>query len=271
MNMTFVICLLMSPDSPTELVRSKCSCCGFLFIAFTLPFVKRTKFTQTNIPKVSIGILKSTITSTRTSIATIGSKMIDQISPSPQRAVLAAHDDKRTSAHEHASHEHASDEHASSSSKPTSINENSKNALAMIHDQMVALAKNKESYPEARDLALGLLMRPDFPLAIRVRAHIILACGKNDYFHHAQEAVRLVENGLEMFGPGSTPRARAAVEGLLRRARESLRRAERDSAEGQRIRAGLKDGSIKKAKGEKIMYGGAYLTVLPYPSAMTTY
>jgi hypothetical protein len=192
--------------------------------------------------------------------------MSDHTSSSAQRTVLAANDDERTS-HDH----HASHEHASSSSKPTSINENSKNALAMFHDQMVALAKNKESYPEARELALELLMRLDLPLTIRVRAHIILACGKHDYVHHAQEDMRLAEKGLEMFGPGSTPRARAAVEGLLRRARESLRRAERDSAERQRIRAGLKDGSIKKAEGEKIMYGGARRTVLLCSLVMTTY
>jgi hypothetical protein len=192
--------------------------------------------------------------------------MIDHTSSSAQRTVLAANDDERTSHDRHASHEHASN-----SSKPTSINENSKNVLSMIHEQMVTLAKNKESYPEARELALELLMRPDLPLAIRVRAHIIRACDKHDHVHHTQEAVRLAEKGLEMFGPGSTPAARAAVEGLLKRARESLSRAERDSAECQRIRAGLEDGSIKKAEEEKIMYGGAYRTVLPCSSVMTTY
>jgi hypothetical protein len=170
----------------------------------------------------------------------------DHTSSSAQRTVLAASDDERTS-HDR----HASQELASSSSKPTSINENSKNALAIIHDQMVALAKNKESYPEARGLALELLMRPDLPLAIRVRAHIILACGKHDYVHHAQETVRLAEKDLEMFGPGSTPMARAAVEGLLRRARESLRRTERDSAECQRIRAGVGGWIHQEGKGRK--------------------
>ena len=139
----------------------------------------------------------------------------------------------------------------------------------MIHDQLVTLAKTKESYPEARELALELLERPDLPLAIRVRAHIILARGKEDYVHHAQKAVRLAERGREAFGPGSTPEARAAVEGLLKRARETLRRAELDLAECERIRAGLRDGSIKKAEGEKIIYGGTYGMALRCLSAIT--
>lgn len=112
-------------------------------------------------------------------------------------------------------------------------------------------------------------MRPGLPLAIRVKAHIILARGKDDYVYHAEKAVGFAAKGVKMFGPGSTPEARAAVDRLVKRARSSLRRVERDLAEDQRIRAGLKAESIKKKEGHKIIYGGATRTVLPCSLAMT--
>jgi hypothetical protein len=53
--------------------------------------------------------------------------------------------------------------------------------MAAFHDQMMALAHENtpESSKEAYGIAELLLECAELPLAFRVRAHIVLACGKN--------------------------------------------------------------------------------------------
>lgn len=138
-----------------------------------------------------------------------------------------------------------------------SSHEHSEMVMATFHDQMIALAdKNTpESVEKADKIAHMLLKRAELPLAFRVRAHIVLACGKKAYLHHAKEAVRFAEMGREIYGPGKTPESQTAVEGLLWKARESLRRAERDTKELEDLKARIKAGELKSKKGEKIMYG----------------
>jgi hypothetical protein len=129
--------------------------------------------------------------------------------------------------------------------------------MATFHDQMTALAyKNTpESSKEAYDIAEMLLERAELPLEFRVRAHIVLACGKTAYLHHAQEAVRFAEMGRDIYGPGKTSESRLAVEDLLWEARETLRHAERDMEELKDLKKRIKAGEVKLKKGEKLTYG----------------
>jgi hypothetical protein len=129
--------------------------------------------------------------------------------------------------------------------------------LDLLDNDMMGLSyKNTaESSKQASEIAHMLLERAELPLASRVHAHVVLATGKTAYLHHAQEAVRFAEMGREIYGPGSTPEAQAAVADLLWQAREMLRRAERDMKELEDIRKRVKSGELKVKKGEKIMYG----------------
>lgn len=145
--------------------------------------------------------------------------------------------------------------------EPRDPHENENRLLKMFSDQMMSLAEKDDdpSKTEARNIASMLIMRANLPLLFRVDAHIVLACGNEDYLYHAREAVRVAEWGRELFGSGKTPEAREAVEDLLDRARETLRRAERDSPELKRINECLKAGTIKRPKkGTRIMYGGIH-------------
>ncbi|CAD0049065.1 unnamed protein product [Aureobasidium pullulans] len=138
-----------------------------------------------------------------------------------------------------------------------SIHENSEKVMAAFHDKMMALAEENtaQSATEAHEIAHLLLEHAEPPLAIRARAHIVLSSGKTNYLHHAQEAVRIAQKGRDIFGPGSTPEAKAAVDGLLWEAEGMLRRAERDMEELADLRARKKAGTLKLKKGEKLLYG----------------
>lgn len=68
-------------------------------------------------------------------------------------------------------------------------------------------------------------------MSIRVRAHLVLACGQENYLWHAGKAVELVEQGRELFGDGATPGARAALDTFAREAQYVLRVAEADDKE----------------------------------------
>jgi hypothetical protein len=140
--------------------------------------------------------------------------------------------------------------------------------MAAFHDQMMALAHENtpESSKEAYGIAELLLECAELPLAFRVRARIVLACGKTAYLHHAQEAVRFAEKGREIYGPGKTSESRVAVEGLLWEARETLRRAERDMEELKDLRKRIKTGEVKWEKGEKLRYSNINGISFPYQS-----
>jgi len=158
-----------------------------------------------------------------------------------------------------------------SDAEPRDVHETEDSELNSYFNHMMAYAENNDenSNDEARDIASQLLTRPNLPLLFRVGAHMVLACGKVDYLHHAQEAVRLAELGREQLGPDQTSEARDDFENLLDRARETLRHAEDDSAELKRIKEGLKAGTIKKPqRGVQIMYGSLYcksLYLFPAP------
>ncbi|THW85996.1 hypothetical protein D6C90_07348 [Aureobasidium pullulans] len=159
-----------------------------------------------------------------------------------------------TREHEH-DHNHGTHQHVTN--HETSIHENSEKVMAAFHDKMMALAEENtaQSATEAHEIAHLLLEHAELPLAIRARAHIVLSSGKTNYLHHAQEAVRIAQKGRDIFGPGSTPEAKAAVDGLLWEAEGMLRRAERDMEELADLRARKKAGTLKLKKGEKLLYG----------------
>ncbi|CAD0100995.1 unnamed protein product [Aureobasidium mustum] len=202
--------------------------------------------------------------------------MSEQVNSAAQHAAVPTatlHQSLQTASnhdlHDHDHHDHRHDIRGSESRQNDhenisqarhqnhSSHEHSEMVMATLHDQMMTLAyeKNPQSTEEAENIAHMLLERAELPLAFRVRAHIVLACGKTDYLHHAQEAVRFAEMGREIFGPGKTPGFKAAVEDLLWEARETLRRAERDMKELEGLRKRIKAGELKWKKGEKIMYG----------------
>jgi len=122
----------------------------------------------------------------------------------------------RHGTHEH-EHDHNHGTHQYVNNHETSIHENSEKVMAAFHDKMMALAEENtaQSATEAHEIAHLLLEHAELPLAIRARAHIVLSSGKTNYLHHAQEAVRIAQKGRDIFGPGSTPEAKAAVDGLL--------------------------------------------------------
>ncbi|THX33427.1 hypothetical protein D6D12_01555 [Aureobasidium pullulans] len=112
---------------------------------------------------------------------------------------------------------------------------------------MMALAEENtaQSVTEAHEIAHLLLEHAELPLAIRARAHIVLSSGKTNYLHHAQEAVRIAQKGRDIFGPGSTPEAKAAVDGLLKKA-----------------------GTLKLKKDEKLLYGNINGELNPPPHVL---
>ncbi|THV69457.1 hypothetical protein D6D28_05885 [Aureobasidium pullulans] len=145
----------------------------------------------------------------------------------------------------------------------TSIHENSEKVMAAFHDKMMALAEENtaQSATEAHEIAHLLLEHAELPLAIRARAHIVLSSGKTNYLHHAQEAVRIAQKGRDIFGPGSTPEAKAAAEGMLRR-------AERDMEELEDLKARKKAGTLKLKKDEKLLYGNINGELNPPPHVL---
>ncbi|THW27087.1 hypothetical protein D6D25_06248 [Aureobasidium pullulans] len=185
-------------------------------------------------------------------------KMNDHITSPAQQAAVPTEDvpapQHGTREHEH-DHNHGTHQHVTN--HETSIHENSEKVMAAFHDKMMALAEENtaQSATEAHEIAHLLLEHAELPLAIRARAHIVLSSGKTNYLHHAQEAVRIAQKGRDIFGPGSTPEAKAAVDGLLWEAEGMLRRAERDMEELADLRARKKAGTLKLKKGEKLLYG----------------
>ncbi|THZ65535.1 hypothetical protein D6C86_01883 [Aureobasidium pullulans] len=185
-------------------------------------------------------------------------KMNDHITSPAQQAAVPTEDvpapQHGTREHEH-DHNHGTHQHVTN--HETSIHENSEAVMAAFHDKMMALAEENtaQSATEAHEIAHLLLEHAELPLAIRARAHIVLSSGKTNYLHHAQEAVRIAQKGRDIFGPGSTPEAKAAVDGLLWEAEGMLRRAERDMEELADLRARKKAGTLKLKKGEKLLYG----------------
>ena len=165
--------------------------------------------------------------------------------PAPQHGAPEHEHNYKNSAYQHVTHHQ------------TSIHENSEKVMAAFHDQMMALAEENtpQSATEAHKIAHLLLERTELPLAIRARAHIVLSSRKTNYLHHAQEAVRIAQKGRNIFGPRSTPEAKAAVDGLLWEAEGMLRRAERDMEELTDLRARRKASTLKLKKGEKVLYG----------------
>jgi hypothetical protein len=160
-------------------------------------------------------------------------------------------------AHGHQHHQHHHPASRAQQHQYHNANEHAEAVMATFHDQMLDLAyKNTpESAEEAHDIAHMLLERAQLPLAFRVRAHVVLASGKTAYLHHAREAVRFAEMGRDIYGPGSTPESRAAVQDLLWEAREALRRAERDMELFNDINQRIQTGDLKLKKGENISYG----------------
>ncbi|KEQ88532.1 hypothetical protein M438DRAFT_331438 [Aureobasidium pullulans EXF-150] len=159
-------------------------------------------------------------------------KMNDHITSPAQQAAVPTEDvpapQHGTREHEH-DHNHGTHQHVTN--HETSIHENSEKVMAAFHDKMMALAEENtaQSATEAHEIAHLLLEHAELPLAIRARAHIVLSSGKTNYLHHAQEAVRIAQKGRDIFGPGSTPEAKAA---------------------GKK-----KAGTLKLKKGEKLLYG----------------
>ncbi|KAH0362260.1 hypothetical protein KCU65_g8198, partial [Aureobasidium melanogenum] len=187
--------------------------------------------------------------------------MSEHVNPAAQHAaaptVIPQQPLQSASNHDHHNHDQHNHENASQPHQNHSSHEHSGMALATLDDQMMALAHENtpQSTEKADGIAHMLLERAELPLAFRVHAHIVLACGKKDYLHHAKEAVRFAEMGREIYGQGKTPESRAAVEDLLWEARESLRRAERDMKELEDLKARIKAGEVKPKKGVKLMYG----------------
>ncbi|KAG2161648.1 hypothetical protein JADG_001387 [Aureobasidium aubasidani] len=198
-------------------------------------------------------------------------KMNDHITSSAQRAAVPTENfpapQDGTHEHEH-HHNHGTHQHVTR--HDTSIHENSEKVMAAFHDKMMALTEENtaQSATEAHEIAHLLLERAELPLAIRARAHIVLSSGKTNYLHHAQEAVRIAQKGRDIFGPGSTPEAKAAVEGLLWEAEGMLRRAERDMEELEGLKARKKAGTLKLKKGEKLLYGNINGELNPPPHVL---
>jgi len=160
------------------------------------------------------------------------------------------------SKHNHHQHDHHSHCQAQTD-QFQGPHEHTERAMADFTRQMMELAdKNTpKSRKEAYDIAHMLLRRAELPLESRVRAHIVLGCGRVAYLHHAQEAVRFAEMGREIYGPGKTPESQAALEDLLWEARETLRRAERDMEELRDIDARIEAGELTVKKGDTLVYG----------------
>ncbi|THY91917.1 hypothetical protein D6C95_06227 [Aureobasidium pullulans] len=198
-------------------------------------------------------------------------KMNDHITSSAQRAAVPTENfpAPQDGTHEH-EHHHNHGTHQYVTRHDTSIHENSEKVMAAFHDKMMALTEENtaQSATEAHEIAHLLLERAEIPLAIRARAHIVLSSGKTNYLHHAQEAVRIAQKGRDIFGPGSTPEAKAAVEGLLWEAEGMLRRAERDMEELEGLKARKKAGTLKLKKGEKLLYGNINGELNPPPHVL---
>jgi hypothetical protein len=113
------------------------------------------------------------------------------------------------------------------------VDENSKAVYGAIFDQMNTLHEqgNEKSAAEAEAIAIDLVAHADLPLLYRTHAHMVLGCGnRDDFLWHAQEAVRIVDKGIEWFGASTTSSA------LLSAAQDVLNNAKRDHDQLEKIK-----------------------------------
>jgi hypothetical protein len=113
------------------------------------------------------------------------------------------------------------------------FDENSKAVYGAIFDQMNTLHEqgNEKSAAEAEAIAIDLVAHADLPLLYRTHAHMVLGCGnRDDFLWHAQEAVRIVNKGIEWFGASTTSSA------LLSAAQDVLNNAQRDHDQLEKIK-----------------------------------
>lgn len=142
-----------------------------------------------------------------------------------------------------------------------SVDQNSEAIFAVLHDQMMDLARkrvtNRALDGEANELALELLARAELPLYIRVRANIVLSGGGHEsYLWYAHEALRCVNKGRTLFDNRSSQAERLASAGLHEEATEAVRRAERDHRQLQLIKKKLASGRYENKEGKVYRYGG---------------
>ncbi|TIA27423.1 hypothetical protein D6C83_07777 [Aureobasidium pullulans] len=183
--------------------------------------------------------------------------MSDRVSPTGQQAAVPT---ENPPSPQHANgHGHHHEHHHRTAQYGGNINphETTEHDMTVFDRQMMALSEENTlaSHIQACEIAEMFLERAELPLAFHVHAHIVLGCGKNDYLHHANEAVRFAEMGQRIYGPGKTPEAQAAVKDLMWQARETLRRAERDMEELEGIKESVKAGHLKLKSGQKLVYG----------------
>lgn len=113
------------------------------------------------------------------------------------------------------------------------VDENAQAIYGALFDQMNALHEegNPKSAAEAEALAFDLIADADLPLLYRTHAHMVLGCGNHESFlWHAQEAVRLVNRGIEWYGESPVSSA------LLSDAQDVLDHALEDDEELQRLK-----------------------------------
>jgi hypothetical protein len=113
------------------------------------------------------------------------------------------------------------------------IDENSKAVYSAAFDRMNKLREegNEKSAAEAEAIAIELIAHADLPLLYRTQAHMVLGCGNHDNFlWHAEEAVRIVNKGIEWYGQSPT------VTALLSDAQDVLDRAKQDYEQLEKIK-----------------------------------
>jgi hypothetical protein len=131
---------------------------------------------------------------------------------------------------------------------------NSERAFQDTHDQMMKIVKKgtQEAIDEAGGIASELLTHPELPPLIRVRAHIVLSYGQNDYLSHARKAAELVANGSQRFGPGDSPAEQDALKALKLETQFVLDQAKADDKALQAQLAECKEkGELVLEPGEK--------------------
>jgi hypothetical protein len=114
------------------------------------------------------------------------------------------------------------------------VDENTKAVYGAMFDQMNTLHEqgNEKSAAEAEEIAMNLIAHADLPLLYRTHAHMVLGCGnRDDFLWHAQEAVRIVNKGIEWFGESTTSSA------LLSAAEDVLDHANRDYEQLEKMKA----------------------------------
>lgn len=83
-----------------------------------------------------------------------------------------------------------------------------------------------ESRAQSERLALSLMSNAELPMVIRVKCHLVMGSGNNDYLWHAEEAVRVMKFAMKEFGTAGD-----AEKALLKRVEEVLAKAKHDHDE----------------------------------------